>query len=159
MVKPLSNKQHFENVLPQYLMVYAATMMQENGYIWREDIYEAMVTGFDKSLPSDPVARAYVMPKLESVTSSISAIMKTDHIPTVMVAIASWTLKLLDEGIFKDTQSTAAMSAIVVVEEAREEPEDWETRWQAVDDSVNALFSWCTLQGFYISGDVVNLST
>lgn len=144
-------RQQFEDVLPKYLVAMTVSKMMETGLELREDIMESVVTGFEAALPKDPVQRAQIIQKLEKTTPGMLREIEADNAQTALIGVCSWLVKMIDERLIADTGSVASLSALMFIEEARDDAQTWQVMWEQVNSTVPKLMNHCQLGlGLYL---------
>ena len=139
-----------ELAVPAHLLVLMAHELAKDGWRLRGDVERYLHNASVLPLAGlDELGVARIARRIDEVSRTLLHRLAPDEPRQGLLAVASFVLLLVDEGLFDDPDNQAVLASLLLVEEAREEPE-WRFAEAAARQAAHRLLAQARLLGLYL---------
>jgi len=139
-----------ELAVPAHLLVLMAHELAKQGWLLRDDVQRYLHNASVLPLAGlDELSVSRIARRIDEVSRSLLHSLSPDAPRQGLLAVASFVLVLVDEGLFDDPQNQAVLASLLLLDEAREEA-DWRLAETAARQAAHRFLTQARLLGLYL---------
>jgi hypothetical protein len=139
-----------ELATPAHMLVLMAHELAKQGWVLRGDVERYLHNASVLPLAGlDELSVARVARRIDEVSSILLHRLSPEAPREGLLAIASFVLVLVDEGLFDDPLNQAVLASLLLLDEARLE-DDWRLAEAAARQAAHRLLAQARLLGLYL---------
>jgi hypothetical protein len=139
-----------ERCVPAHLLCLAAACMQRRGWELRTDVLLHLDTAAVLPLADLPDSLIQTCAsRTDRIATALLDSLASDDPRQMILACAMFNLKLVDEGLLDDPGNQAVLASLLLITEAREEP-DWLLRERQTTAAAGNMLVRARLLGLYL---------
>lgn len=140
-----------EDCLPAHMMALMAERIKAEGWSLRADIARNINQASIAPLAKlDPLSQHRIARKVDEAATALLYALAPDNPSKGLITVCHWVLELVEEGLIQDVQSQAVLTSLLLSEEIKVHPEEWEVTPEVLSVWTGNLTTKARLLGFYL---------